>query len=304
MNTNIQSLKKRLQSVKNTYKITKSMELVASSKNKLLRGEIERILPYIEITSKMILLLNNKKIFDKKYFFKNNLNKIGILLISTDKGLCGKINLNILNTLLNFLEQKKNPSYSLFNIGNKIEPLLKNKTINNYIIKINNINNVNIKYNIKNIIHTILNKYFLGEINNLYVIYPDFINPLKQEIKLISLFPFNPLLIIKSLSNISKNFNINIENNFTKNEIIDYEPLIHNNMNEWNVLLECFCVDYLYCLYLITKFSENSSRMVLMKQSSDNANDIKESVGLQYNKCRQYFITSEILEIAASNNNI
>jgi F-type H+-transporting ATPase subunit gamma len=212
----------------------------------------------------------------------------GILLITTDKGLCGPLNSNLFKLVSDikdpakfvvsgrkgaqFLARSKRDVVADFGIHDKV-PFAEIKVIGDYMIDL----------------------FLQGEIDTIEVIFPRFKNTLVQE-------PIHrPILPLESLcefvATLSDDQNAGETKPRADDRLMIFEP---DAQTVLEALLPFYVNRYLYQLALSTKASEHSARMVAMKTAKDNASNLLDDLTLQYNKARQAAITQEILEIAAA----
>lgn len=279
-------IRRRIKSVKNTRQITKAMELVAASKMKKAQQAAMAGRPYAQLMADMLAALAGR--VDESlhpFLVKREVKTRGILLVTTDKGLCGPLNANLFKLVLEVKGAAK-----FVTIGRKGTQFLgraKKDIVADFTVS----DRVGFA-EVKPVIEFMMKMYLDGEIDTLEVIYPRFKNTLVQESTLRPLLP---------LSNV-KDFvdHLRTESGHgTKADDRDmlFEP---NAQQVLEALLPFYVNRYVYQLILSAKASEHSSRMVAMKTAKDNATKLLGDLTLEYNKARQAGITQEILEIAAA----
>ena len=272
--TSLQEIKNRINSIKTTKKITKAMKLIAAAKLKSSRKNLESFNEYANSIEEIFnevntYYLNGKeKIFSKKTLF---------IVITSDIGLCGSYNANIINLLLkNF---KVNDKIIIF--GNKGISNLKNRKINT-TLEIPNIGDV-IDYE-KVLLTTkkALILYNENKVGHIKIIYTKFINSIN----------FSPY--VKNLLPIE-----NIEKNIKDDSVFEFEPnpkIILKNM------IPLYLSSSINKFLIESKVSEMASRRMAMENSTENAKELIEQLNLAYNRVRQSKITQEIIEIVAGSN--
>jgi F-type H+-transporting ATPase subunit gamma len=281
-------IRRRIKSVKNTRQITKAMELVAASKMKKAQQIALAGLPYANLMADVLAAISTGVEESLHPFLvQREVKTRGILLISTDKGLCGPLNANLFKLVMEiktpakfysvgrkgtqFLARTKRPMVGDFQVHDRV-PFSEVKVVSEFMIK----------------------QYLEGEIDTIEVIYPRFKNTLVQEPTV------RPILPLKSL----KDFLDQLGRDTGKARVAhtdDREVLFEPNVNEvLNALLPFYVDHQVYQLALSAKASEHSARMVAMKTAKDNATELLGDLTLEYNKARQAAITQEILEIAAA----
>ena len=287
---NIREIKQRITSVKNTSKITRAMQLIAASKKKQSQEKTLAVRPYSALLAKMLMSLSEKgEDMAHPFFEKRKIWHRGILIVGTDKGLCGSLNQNLFQVAsttemtsrficvgkksVQFLSRTERDIIADFKVSDppKFSEL---RIIVEYLIKI----------------------YLEQKIDTIEVLYPRFVNTLKQEPTLTKLAPFKNLKadLVQLQQRLDPLFGKIIQD---ERQML-FEPSQNEILSE---LLPVFLKQEIYQMLLDAKASEHSARMVAMKTATDNAHDLVEELTLEYNKFRQFSITQEIVETAASN---
>jgi F-type H+-transporting ATPase subunit gamma len=275
-------IRRRIKSVKNTRQITKAMELVAASKMKKAQHAAMAGRAYTELMSKMLATLS-RHVDESGHPFltRREVKTRGILLVTTDKGLCGPLNAN----LFKLVAEIKSPA-KFVAVGRKGSQFL-SRTRRSLIADFPVSDRVGFG-EVKQVIEFMLQKFLEGEIDTVEVVYPRFKNTLVQE-------PVcRPVLPLGSLSDFLHEAGA-IKSEDPREMLIEPDP--HTVLE---ALLPFYVNRHIYQLILSAKASEHSARMVAMKTAKDNASSLLDDLTLEYNKARQAGITQEILEIAAS----
>jgi len=275
-------IRRRIKSVKNTRQITKAMELVAASKMKKAQHAALAGRAYTELMSKMLATLSRH--VDESghpFLLRREVKTRGILLVTTDKGLCGPLNAN----LFKLVAEIKTPA-KFVAVGRKGAQFL-SRTRRNLIADFPVSDRVGFG-EVKQVIEFMVQKFLEGEIDTVEVVYPRFKNTLVQE-------PVcRPVLPLGSLDDFLHEAGA-LKNDDPREMLI--EPDSHTILE---ALIPFYVNRHVYQLILSAKASEHSARMVAMKTAKDNASKLLDDLTLEYNKARQAGITQEILEIAAS----
>jgi F-type H+-transporting ATPase subunit gamma len=280
-------IRRRIKSVKNTRQITKAMELVAASKMKKAQQAALSGRAYAQLLAKMLARLAPRLEEVKHPFLdKREIKTRGILLVTTDKGLCGPLNAN----LFKLVAEVKTPA-KYFSVGRKGSQFLarvKRDLVADFHVS------DKLGFNeVKPVIELMVKAYLDGEIDTIEVIYPRFRNTLVQEPTL------RPVLPLASLTEFLASAQVDAGG--AAGTVDDRDMLFEPSANEVLEALIPFYVNRLiYQLVLSARASEHSARMVAMKTAKDNANKLLGDLTLEYNKARQAGITAEILEIAAA----
>ncbi len=282
----LRDIRNRIKAVKSTAKITSAMKMVAASKLRRAQNSIESARPYV---SKLDFMLNNLvSAIEDDYSHqllqnRAEVHNIAIIVVSSDRGLCGSFNTNIFKEVVHYIENDvkvnhPNAHLSVVSVGRKaVTYFRKNKY--NVIAEFPNIF-TNLKFDVaKDIINSIVDCYVSGDYDKVVIFNNNFVNILKQ------LPTFNQLLPIAGVEKKEDN-NFNINYIFEPNQKAILDELLPKliDIKMWRALLE-------------SNAAENAARMMAMDNATRNANDLIKALELQYNKARQAAITKEMLEI-------
>ncbi len=280
-------IRRRIKSVKNTRQITKAMELVAASKMKKAQHAALAGRPYAQLLADMLAALSSR--VDESthpFLVKREVKTRGVILVTTDKGLCGPLNAN----LFKLVAEIKTP-VKYVAVGRKGSQFLA-RTRRDLIADFPVTDRVGFS-EVKAVAEFMVAKFLAGEVDTVEVLYPRFKNTLVQE-------PLcRPVLPLGSL----REFLDSIETGTAaaKSRQDEREMLIEPNPQAvLEALLPFYVNRHLHQLMLSAKASEHSARMVAMKTAKDNATTLLGDLTLEYNKARQAGITQEILEIASA----
>lgn len=285
-------IRRRIKSVKNTAQITKAMQLVAASKMKRAQDQALAGRSYANVLNKVLVSVKDKTGDESHPLLEvREGNRELILVISTDKGLCGALNTNLLRKLI---EETKGETSSYVTIGSKLRTALgkmKRDLVADFAVK------DPVKFAETRIVSRFVVKQFLdGKVDRVKVAFTNFINVLRQEPMVETILPISPVTVGKpqAFEGMSDK-----DKGSAEGEIIEYlfEPTPRAVLDQ--VLPQY--LDYLiYQMVLEARASEHSSRMVAMKSASDNAKSMIKDLTLEYNKLRQASITTELLEITTA----
>ena len=280
-------IRRRIKSVKNTRQITKAMELVAASKMKKAQQAALSGRAYAQLMAKMLARLAPRLAEVKHPFLvQREIKTRGILLVTTDKGLCGPLNANLFKLVI----EVKSPA-KFFSIGRKGTQFLarsKRDLVADFHVS------DKLGFNeVKVVVDLMVKAYLDGEIDTIEVIYPRFKNTLVQEPTLRPVLPLTSLAAFLASAQ--------AEAGAPAGTVDDRDMLFEPSAEEVLESLIGFYVNrHVYQLVLSGRASEHSARMVAMKTAKDNATKLLGDLTLEYNKARQAAITAEILEIAAA----
>jgi len=289
----IREIKHRIKSVKNTAQITRAMQLVAASKMKKAQSAALAGRPYSLLMAEILQsLIDNVEHIEHPFFHERPVECRGVLIISTDKGLCGALNTN----LMRHLSDIQGPT-RFITMGRKAAQFLARSGKD--IWADFSITDQASFSEVRPVAEMLIRSYLEGKIDRVDVLYTRFINTLKQEVVLAPLLPLSGLQ--SSLEMLKKRAGKNPHDRIEDDRPICFEP---NPQALIEALPELFIKQEIYQMTLEAKASEHSARMVAMKSATDNAKALVEDLTLEYNKARQAAITQEILEIAASTSNV
>ena len=284
-------IRRRIKSVKNTRQITKAMELVASSKMKKAQQAALAGRPYAMLLSSMLASLAprlNEADIAHPFLAKREIKTRGILLVTTDKGLCGPLNTNLFKLISD--STRAGPHAKYVSVGRKGTQYL--ARMRRAMIADFPVSDRLAFSEVRPIVEFMVEQYLAGEIDTIEVAYSFFKNTLVQEPVLAPVLPLADLAgrveAIRKQNNIAHT---------PDTRDFAYEP----DPKTVLAALLPFYVNRAVHQYLIgARASEHSARMVAMKTAKDNASKLLDALTLKYNKARQSAITNEILEIAAA----
>ncbi len=286
----IREIRQRIRAVKNTSQITKALQLVASSKMKRAQDAALAGRSYALLLAQMMESAAEKVDFvNHPFFIARPVRKRGILLISTDKGLCGPLNSNTFRQVTEIPRDQA----SYVSVGRKgtqfvartERDLLADFTVSDRV-----------GYNeVRPVVEYLAQAYLDGKVDTVEVIYPHFINTLRQETSLAKLLPFTSLR--ETIAHMRDKLGHQQSDDIKDDRLMLFEPSSEEILA---ILPTLFLKQEVYQMLLSAKASEHSARMVAMKNATDNAKQLTTDLTLEYNKARQASITQEILEIAAA----
>ena len=280
-------IRRRIQSVKNTRQITKAMELVAASKMKKAQQAALAGRPYSQLMADMLAALTARvdESFDP-HLVQRPVKTRGILLVTTDRGLCGPLNGNLFKLVLEI----KDPAKFVV-IGRKGSQFLV-RTRRNLLADFQITDQVPFQQ-VKQVAEFMVQQFLAGAVDTVEIIWPRFRNTLIQEPAHLPLLPLQTLRdAIASLRLASGGAPAKPDDRYML-----FEP---SPAAVLKALLPLYVNREIYYTMLDAKASEHSARMVAMKTAKDNATKLIDDLTLEYNKARQASITQEILEIAAA----
>ncbi|MCT8653270.1 F0F1 ATP synthase subunit gamma [Glaesserella parasuis] len=277
-------IRTKIASVRNTQKITKAMEMVAASKMRKTQERMSASRPYSDAIRKVISHIAKGSIDYKHPFLtEREVKKVGFLVVSTDRGLCGGLNINLFKTVLNELKTRKDKGIDarLGLVGNKAVSFFQAMGLD-VKAQITGLGDTPAMEDLVGIVNGMIEAYRNGEVDEVYIVYNRFVNTMSQKPTMQKLLPLPELE------------NDDLENKGSWDYIYEPNP---------KVLLDSLLVRYLesqvYQAIVDNLASEQAARMVAMKAATDNAGNLINELQLVYNKARQASITNELNEIVA-----
>lgn len=279
----MQEIKRRIRSVESTKKITKAMELVATSKLRKTRNQLEQSKPYYTNVALMTaeILANCKGDNDSVYLIENNdVKKDVYVVIASSLGLCGGYNANIFKEIKDVIK----PDDYVYSIGSKATSYL---TKNHQGITDSKYESLSTTCNFKdiiNLVNELTRMYREREIRKIKIVYTEFVNNLTFKPRIVTLLPIDP-------------------DDFDHIEISKKATLFEPSSQEvLDNLIPMYLQAVIYGYVIESSTSENAARRISMENATDNADELTEQLLLKYNQARQTAITNEISEIVAGAN--
>ena len=282
-----QEIRSKIKSVQNTRKITKAMEMVAASKMRKAQDRMRAARPYAEKIRRLAANLSQANVSEYRHAFlaRNKvevIKRVGLIVVTTDKGLCGGLNTNILRLALTTMRQWEADGATDLRvtcIGNKGLGFMQRMGAN----VISHITGLGDSPHVEKLVGPIkvmIDAFRAGELDAVHIAYTRFINTMKQEPVLEKILPLSG----EELGAAKGHWDY------------IYEPDAKSVIDE---LMTRYIEAMVYQAVSENMASEQSARMVAMKAASDNAGNVIDELKLIYNKTRQAAITKELSEIVA-----
>ncbi|MDR2195083.1 MAG: F0F1 ATP synthase subunit gamma [Gallionellaceae bacterium] len=275
-------IRAKIKSVENTRKITRAMEMVAASKMRKAQERMRAARPYAEKIRQVAAHLSRANPEYKHPFLvkRDNIKNVGVIVVTSDKGLCGGLNTNILRLVVGQMKQweGQGSKIAVCPVGNKGYGFLSRMgaDVKSHLTGLGDTPHVE---KLIGAVKVMLDAYTAGEIDAIHIAYNRFVNTMKQEPTIEQLLPL-------------PGENLEEKTGATWDYI--YEPDAREVVDE---LLVRYIESLVYNAVTENMASEQSARMVAMKAASDNAKNVIGELKLVYNKARQAAITKEISEI-------
>ncbi|WP_045224997.1 F0F1 ATP synthase subunit gamma [Methyloterricola oryzae] len=271
----------KIASIKNTQKITRAMEKVATSKMRKTQSRMQATRPYSRKIAQIIKhLAHAKPEYQHPFMIEREVKKVGVIIVSSDRGLCGGLNSNLFRMALRQMRTWSNEKVEVqvSAIGSKGTGFF-NGIGANVVAQVAKLGDTPHLEQIIGVIKVMLDDYYAGNIDALYVMYNEFVNTMTQKPKLDQLLPVKTEEIAPELSGHWDYL---------------YEPDAKEVLDD---LLVRYIESIVFQGLVENNACEQAARMVAMKSASDNAGKLINELQLIYNKARQAAITQEISEI-------
>ncbi|NLW05279.1 MAG: F0F1 ATP synthase subunit gamma [Pseudomonadaceae bacterium] len=277
-------IRSQIGSIKNTQKITSAMQMVAASKMRKAQDRMAASHPYAtQIRNVVSHLAEATPEYRHVYMQERDVKRVGFIVISTDRGLCGGLNINLFKAAVNEVMEWKNKGaeVDICAIGSKAGSFFRRYGGSLVAAKsgLGDTPNVN---ELVGSVKVMLDAYEEGKIDRLYVVYNEFINTMSQKPLVRQLLPLEA----------------EVEQESDKSKVAGWDYLYEPDPR---ILLDRLLIRYIesqvYQAVVENIACEQSARMVAMKSATDNAGDFIDELQLIYNKARQAAITQEIAEI-------
>jgi len=276
-------IRSKIGSIKNTQKITRAMEMVAASKMRKTKDRMMATRPYSKKIGRIIKhLAQANPEYKHSFLIERPVKRVGIIVISSDRGLCGGLNSNLFRKTLVQMAQwdKANIDVDICTIGTKAFGFFGNLKAN-LVGQVSKLGDTPHQHDIIGIIKIMLDAYVQGQIDELHVVSNEFVNTMTQKPTIEKLLP-----VVAG----------ELEEGLSGHWDYIYEPDAKEVLDH---LLTRYVESIVYQGLVENNACEQAARMVAMKSASDNAGNIINELQLVYNKARQAAITQEISEIVA-----
>lgn len=273
----------QIKSIKNTRKVTRALEMVSASKIRKAQDRMEASRPYARLIRQAIGHLAHANPEYQHPFTQahDKVERVGYIIISSDRGLCGGLNNNMFRQLLRRFQEHREAGQEvrLVLIGRKAQQFFKNIRVD-IAAAVEDLGEEPQVESLIGAIKIMLDEYREGTTDELHVCYNNFVNTMTQQVTVDQILPLPPAQ----------------EEPMLKYWDYLYEPDPESLLDD---LLVRYIESLIYNATLENLASEHAARMVAMKNASDNANNLIDELNLEYNKARQAAITQELSEIVS-----
>jgi F-type H+-transporting ATPase subunit gamma len=276
----LRDIKRRIQSVKNTQQITKAMKMVAASRLRKAQDAILASRPYalkmLEVLSSLALRTNPHA---HPLLQVREPRKVDLVVVTSDRGLCGAFNANIIRRAEAFMNEHPDWEFSLHIIGKKANDYFKRRDYNIRKVSLNILSDISFPHAAA-MGGDVVESYLAEEYDQVFMVYNEFKSAIQQRVIVEQLLPIKPM-------DISEDY-YPVEYVFEPSEDKLLEELLprHINIQIYRVMLE-------------SAASEHGARMTAMEAATNNATEMIEKLTLLYNRSRQAAITKELIEVVS-----
>lgn len=275
-------IRTKIRSIQNTQKITKAMEMVAASKMRKAQDRMQEARPYAEkIRNVVSHLARAHPEYEHPFTIEREPGRVGYLIVSSDRGLCGGLNINLFRTTLNDMSQwnERGVDMDFAIVGSKALGFFK-RIGANIVSEASNLGDKPEVADLIGAVKIMLDAYDAEKIDRLFLIHNEFVNTMTQQPRVVQLLPMPP----------------SEEEELKHHWDYIYEP---DAKDVLDVLMDRYIESLVYQGVVENVACEMAARMIAMKAATDNAGNIIDDLQLAYNKARQAAITQEISEIVS-----
>ena len=276
----LREIKRRITSVQNTEQITKAMKMVATSRLRRAQAAILASRPYahkmLEVLSSLALRTNPQA---HPLLHTREPEKVDLIVVTSDRGLCGAFNSNIIRQAERFMRERPHWEFTLHLVGRKANDYFKRRDYNIRKVSLNILSDLSFPHAIA-VGDDVVENYLSGEFDQVYMVYNEFKSAMQQTVVVEQLLPIKPM-------DISEDY-YPVEYTFEPSEDVLLEQLLPRHINV-----------QVYRVFLESVASEHGARMTAMESASKNAGEMIDKLTLIYNRTRQAAITTELIEVVS-----
>jgi F-type H+-transporting ATPase subunit gamma len=274
-------IRTKISSIKNTQKITKAMEMVSASKMRKAQDRMRLGKPYAHrIRSVIGHIANSNPEYRHPYLETREVKRVGYIVVSTDRGLCGGLNINAFKATVASMKQWHDAGVEIqiCTIGARAATFFRNFG-GNVVASVRDMGDAPELADVIGAVKVLLGKYDNGDLDQINLVSNNFVNTMTHKPEVMQLVPLLP----------------SDDEDLKRHWDYLYEPDAKELLDG---LLLRFIESQVFQAVVENNACEQAARMIAMKSASDNASDIIDELGLVYNKARQAAITQELSEIA------
>jgi F-type H+-transporting ATPase subunit gamma len=276
----LRDIKRRITSVKNTEQITKAMKMVAASRLRRAQDAILASRPYahkmLEVLSSLALRTNPQA---HPLLATREAKKVDLLVVTSDRGLCGAFNSNIIRRAERFIAEHPDWEFTLHLVGRKANDYFKRRNYEIRKVSLNVLSDISFSHAVA-IGNDMVENYLGEEFDQVYMVYNEFKSAIQQTVIVEQLLPIKPMDITEEVNP--------VEYSFEPSEEVLLEELLPRHINT-----------QVYRVFLESVASEHGARMTAMEAASKNAEEMIDKLTILYNRTRQAAITTELIEVVS-----
>lgn len=276
----LRDIKRRITSVKNTEQITKAMKMVAASRLRRAQEAILASRPYahkmLEVLSSLALRTNPQA---HPLLANREPRKVDLLIVTSDRGLCGAFNSNIIRRAERFINEHPDWEFTLHLVGRKANDYFKRRDYNIRKVSLNILSDISFSHAIA-IGNDIVENYLSEDFDQVFMVYNEFKSAIQQTVIVEQLLPIKPMDITEEVNA--------VEYSFEPSEEVLLEELLPRHINT-----------QIYRVFLESVASEHGARMTAMEAASKNAEEMIDKLTILFNRTRQAAITTELIEVVS-----
>jgi F-type H+-transporting ATPase subunit gamma len=286
-------IRRRIKSVGNTKKITKAMELVAASKMR--RAVQQALMTRAYAKAAWDVLTNVSAVTNRELhplLVEREVKRVAVIVVSSDRGLAGGLNTNIVRQTLEVLKAQTVPA-DVITVGTKAADALRRLNVN-IVAAFPNAHTHPTVADLQPVVKIAIDDYVAGAYDTVHVVYTDFLSTLVQRARSRQVLPIRKQELKEVLDDVDNSIAIQKLEGFQNPYL--FEPNAEAVLEK---MLRNLVTSQLYQVVLESLASEHAARMVAMRNATDSAEELIEDLNLTYNQVRQASITREIAEISA-----
>jgi F-type H+-transporting ATPase subunit gamma len=282
----MRSIKRRIQSVGSTQQITRAMNLVAASKLQRSKSKLENARPFYEETKKMMYgIISASQGIKNEFLSARPVRNSALLVISSDRGLCGGYNVNVSKKAIEVLTDKK--SEHVVTIGTKARDYFKRRK-RRVIRTYQGISEIPHYEDAQEIGVYLMELYNAQEVDEIYLVYTRFVSMLNHEPTVIKLLPLDASVLPSGYDDSNE-----------RSAVMEFEP---NEETFLQYVIPRYINTFIYGALAESSACEQSARMTSMDSATKNSSALIDEYTLRYNRARQGAITQELTEIVSGAN--
>lgn len=281
------AIKQRIKSIKNTKKITKAMELIAASKMKKAVSKTLDARAYAHYSWDVLQSLESREVPHPLYEQKDG-GRVLMVVITSNRAFCGGYNAQIIRSIISYIKEHAGETIDFITVGKKGDTAL--RRLGKNIVATFDVGESVTLSDVVPVGGLLMDEFEADHYDKVFIVYTDYVSALLQRPVIKQILPFSKQSVLETIEGLGEEKNRN-----NKAEYL-FEPGYENILN---VLIKKISRMQVYHTLLESFASEQSARMLAMKNASDAAGEMIEDLTLMFNKARQAGITQEISEISA-----